>query len=683
MTYNEIWKTPTEAIGHVTPDQLIGPVAIDTETTGLHPDDGHTVAVVSIAFRVDTDDILSYAFPFDVGRSEDKGFETRRYSEKAKKALRGLPKGDPTNMYGEWDADYNLPLSEYQVLMRWLKKAGQRVGLVGHNAGFDTHMLAAGVRPRVVVWPDLDQYVRMDTMLAAGVIWPTQPKGLKAISDRLEQEGLLPAGQVLAAEVLAGALAEAKKRYGLTKLTGPRYDLVPWETLGPYAADDTRLTLQLFEIEVLEAIDPVVQSAMLRETKLGRVLHAIERRGLGPYDTERACAEYELINARLGQLEATAPFLPITPPKARDWFYGQLGARPGQAKPDIVWKPAPGESVHDPDGIKTGSKSLGTLSVVTARRMAKAGIAWADEYAEYLNLSSNARYYHDWPNLIGPDRRLRATFRQGYVRSGRMSVERVQLQAMPRKLGLTVNGQTLTEPKRLFLVPPGRKRVVLDLAQAELRIAVMYSGCDKMADLIRHGQDLHGSTTTEIFGVTPDHPEWGRYRSIGKQAVFSCTFGTGPKTFQALIYKTTGEIMEYSAAAEIVHAFRAVYPEFEAQYIYWDQYVKQHGFIPLLGSLDGKQFSEVSRFGPRDYPNTGFSRRVQGSLARWSHDWLLAVERMTGQYEALVGTVHDSVILDLPEDKVEPIVEDITDWVLTNWIEHFQIPGGLDRTDWG
>ena len=65
------------------PKLLAGPVAVDSETTGLAVDDGAYLTVVSVAYRREDDPgaIHHHAFPFDVGRAEAKGFSVVRFPD--------------------------------------------------------------------------------------------------------------------------------------------------------------------------------------------------------------------------------------------------------------------------------------------------------------------------------------------------------------------------------------------------------------------------------------------------------------------------------------------------------------------------------------------------------------------------------------------------------------------------
>lgn len=983
---------------HVLPDPITFmdvPVAVDTETSGLFVDDGARVCVVSVAYRLDPDTIEYWAFPFDQGRAEDKGFHTVYYSDKAKKALRGKPKGDPDGRWS-WDDDHvNLDRKQWDFLLDWLDEAGQIHGLTGQNIGFDTHMLRAGTRQFPGI--DLDRHVIWDTMLASARLWPSErTTSLKPTAARLYGQD-----EVAEAAEVVECLAEVKKRYGLTASDGPRYDLMPWDVNGPYAAQDAALTLRLTEDQIDLVEEGMANGTdVYRDLLLGRVLHNIERRGLGPYRVQESLQVAGQVNERLMTLSGRLPFSPPTPAKARAHFFENLGAKP--------W--GPGEKAHTLVGGKIIQQ--GSLTVHTADRMAAAGVPAASDYAEYLRLSTaNRMFYRNYADLAGEDGRLRTSFRQAYVKSGRMSVQRFQAQALPKHLGAKMDGQPLPEPRSLFDVDPGRVRVNLDLNQAELRIAAKLAECEPMVQTLSQFGDVHGMVCKQVFGVEPDDPDWKAYRDIAKRPIhvdtpvptpagvvragdvrpgdqiygrtgqpttvthvhpqgviplwrvttgdgrtvdagadhlwtvthtvnqptkaekslgmvrrtktmttlelvdeldreeargihgftnlpmvqsapdrpdvdfpvdpyllgawlgnglrhprpgialachtddvdfwtdqfpvyrvaqasengsvvwikaedvgastydlekadpyrvlhqgsaqqrrdllaglldtdgspnrhdrtftfaqskdirlpglvqsliwslggwakissyqpsvsnsrrayevngtlsecpfrmprkarvwrpmqrvqlpvtsvkpappgeavcftvdapdhlflcgdyvsthncnFGAVFGIGPRTFQVTVFDGTGEVMNLAEIKGILDAYRDSYPEFAREYSRWEQFVTLNGYVPLVRG--------VSHFRSDDWPRTGWSRRVQGSLALFVREWLIAIEDLTSDDEALVGTVHDSVVLDLPTETAEATVKAIGMVTSSLWEDMFGLPGGCEPSDW-
>ena len=639
-------RKPSEALPD--PATLIGPVAVDTETSGLFTDDGARLCVVSVAYRTTSAPavIESQAFPFDQGRAADKGFEVARLKSGISKA-----KLSEEELVA-WEVDVNLPWYEWQFLLDWLQQAGAAVGLLGQNWKFDLHMLRVGTRH----WPgvDLDPYTVWDTQITNKVLDPTEPTGLKPTAARI-----WGAAEAEEAASVREALVLCKKIYALRQEHGPRYDLLPWDVIGPYAAQDAVLTLRLAELqnERLESGEGSWFGAE-QQLDLSRVLYRMERRALGPFDAETADAVAKRLEARIEELGAQLPFQPPSTPAAAKYFFEDLGLSPWLAN-------------EVPRGVdKYGKKRPGELSIGIARRMAEAGVPGAAEYAEYTRLkTANQMHYRGYVDLMGPDRRLRTNFRQAHVKSDRMSVERFQAQALPKHLGLELDGEPLPEPRTLFLVPTGVRRVNLDLSQAELRIAAKRAGCQPMIELLESGGDVHGDAARKIFGIDDSHPEWSLKRDIAKRTVFGGLFSIGPRTFQGTLLKLANVHMPLSECSKIVYGFREAYPEYESAYNEWMEYVQVHGNVPTVRGLR-------SWFTPMDWPRTAWNRVVQGSLAVFVADWLIEVERMTEHLDALVLTVHDSVVLDLPEDQADQIIADVQAMTAELWLRYFGISGG-------
>jgi DNA polymerase I-like protein with 3'-5' exonuclease and polymerase domains len=669
------------------PDELLSAVAVDTETSGLAVDDGARVAVVSLAYRVKSEpgEIYFHAFPFDQGRHADKGFEVARLKSGAPKLA--LTPGDAEHWL-EWDD--NLDEDEWVFLLEWLAAAGALVGCVYHNAKFDLHMLRAGTRH----WPGrgMVRGLAADTMLAAKVIAPRESMGLKPTAERLW--GAAEAADAVAVEQ---ALVNARKLFGLRASDGndKRYDLLPWAVIGPYAAQDTILTLRLHEWQ-LSALEEGLGSADDIDRSLGlcRALYKMECRGFGPLRSDVALAWAETITKRIAELEAAVPFDPPTQPAATTYFFETLGLAPwkiGEEKRGWLIETGSGPPQHIggvggkearerikrrfPHAKKITWKQ-GQLTSVIARRMAASGVAGAAELAELLDLKiANQMFYANYAALAGPDGKLRTDYKQAFVKSGRMSTSRVSMQGLPRKLGLSVAGAPAPEPRGLFAVAEGRERWGLDLSQAELRIAAALAPCPSMAELLASGADLHGVTCTKVFEVTPEHPDWDELRSVAKQLTFGQLFLMGPRTFQNHLFAKGGIEWDYARCRDAVYGWRETYPEIEAVYHELREFVIAHGYVELY---DGTR----SYFGALDWERTGWNRRVQGSLARFVETWTAQVESWTERYDALCLTVHDACYLDLPIEDAADVVADVTARTEALWTEHFDIPGRLDASRW-
>ena len=73
-------------------------VAVDTEASGLHVDDGARVSVVSAAWRMDDGELHSHAWPFDQGTN-----------------------GKPGRTGDLFEQDINCSTGEWMLLVQWLQ----------------------------------------------------------------------------------------------------------------------------------------------------------------------------------------------------------------------------------------------------------------------------------------------------------------------------------------------------------------------------------------------------------------------------------------------------------------------------------------------------------------------------------------------------------------------------------
>src|SRR5690348_3159581 len=100
-----------------------GLVVFDVEASGLFPDDGARISIVSAAYAVDGQR-QTVVFPFDQG------------------PVPGKPGAGPASLFDDERCAPNLGIEEWDALCGWLK--GKR--LVGHNVLYDVRMMRAGLR---------------------------------------------------------------------------------------------------------------------------------------------------------------------------------------------------------------------------------------------------------------------------------------------------------------------------------------------------------------------------------------------------------------------------------------------------------------------------------------------------------------------------------------------------------
>ena len=598
-------------------------VAVDTETSGLFTDDGATLAVISVAWRTSGNPglyngITGFAFPFDQGRAHEKI-------------------GTTQSIFDQID-DPNLDDVQFYQLLEWLAK--QR--LVFHNAKFDLHHLSNGTRH----WQgrDLEPATIWDTMLAQPLLDPLQSVALKATCSRLF-------GENVAKEAAEVQKALKRQGTGLTK----RFDLLDWDVIKPYATQDAVLTLLLFETQQrrLETDDAPLAHLIEREIDLMRVLYKMEKRGIG-FDADSTRRNAEILKTKKAEIEATLPFKP-TLPAAKGYFYGLkedggLGILPSRL------------------GV-SGSPTLDSEQVA---KMAKQDVPFAKEFALWGEIKSALeKWYDNWPNLVGKDGRLRTSFRQTKVVSGRLSVERVQLQAIPHDYQLQTLG--VSGVRSFFKPREGYEIWEMDLSQAEIRVATAIAGCTAMRERLERGEDAHDATTKLVFKLEKSDPRWDQYRSIGKRLTFGMLYGAGVRTTREQIQTHAGVDASESEVRQWVSEYRATFPEFVQAARYADQAVQSRGWVKLTtGRLRHWGFEEQS--------HKAFNAVIQGGVAETMKIAMIEVEKQIPG--VLLLQIHDSMVLEVPADEATEIVTRAKQILTDTFGKQFGIEFRADDKQW-
>lgn len=509
------------------------PVAVDCETghlnkggSGLWADSGARLSIVSVAWippaivRHPDPEVLRHTI------KTGEGVQTRAFPF-AQGIWYGpheadLKPGQQPDLFSTQLDNPNLGPVDWATLNAWLR-LGHR--LVFQNGKFDLEKLRCeplGWSPEHAPGTDLLESTYWDTQVVAPIFWPRETTSLKPTAARLW-------GEDETAEV------DALKLY-LGPKTDPAYDLVPWDVIGPYAAKDTNLTIRLayHQWAMLgrwwgdrdqQAIDQAE-----REFKVMRILYRMERAGI-PYDAAASMEAAAMLGSQIAAVDRRLPFRP-TDAQAKQFFFSERPvAKEGKTTAGLGLLP-----------YSTTEKGNPQLTAEVVQRLVKdypetepAGAA-ARLWAHRAKLDTAvSMWYLPYAQGIGSDGRLRTCFRQvtrgrgtedGGTRSGRLSVERVNLQAIPHDYRLSAADWGVPTPRELIGMAasqiPGYELWEFDLAQAELRVAAAWAKCGKMLSAIRHGRDMHGETTMELWpGMTKESSEWGFYRQLGKRANFA------------------------------------------------------------------------------------------------------------------------------------------------------------------
>jgi DNA polymerase-1 len=378
------------------------------------------------------------------------------------------------------------------------------------------------------------------------------------------------------------------------------------------------------------------------ERPLVRVLARMEVVGI-PVDRDVLRSIAAELTAECQGLEATmhelagGPFNVNSVKQLRSVLYDDLGLQPGR---------------KTKTGFSTDARTLESL------RGQHPIIEVLLRYREVEKLRST--YGETLAAEVAPDGRIHATFRQTVARTGRLSSDRPNLHNIPVR---TDEGRKFREA---FIPSPGRRLLVADYDQVELRAIAHLSGDSGLTAAFAAGEDIHRTVAARVFGVDRDEVT-NEQRSTAKMVSYGLAYGMES---YGLAQRLAVPVEE---AKGILDAFFDAFP---SVHDYMDHAVAQartNGYTvtifgrrrPLPDLLSSNH--QVRQAAERQAMNAG----IQGLAADLFKMALIRLDSglEEGGYRSdLVLQVHDEVLVDVEPDE-EDAVQALTETALTGAAE--------------
>ncbi len=227
--------------------------------------------------------------------------------------------------------------------------------------------------------------------------------------------------------------------------------------------------------------------------------------------------------------------------------------------------------------------------------------------------------------------RLHPDFRQIGAPSGRFSCSRPNVQQIPHE----------TEYRRCFRAPDGRKLVIADYSQIELRILAEFSNDVNFINAFESGADFHSMTAAQVFGVEMDAvtPE---QRSFAKRLNFGVVYGIGASRFAMM----TG--LSQTQAEDTLRRYFSTYRGLDA----YLRHAAQTAVGTRLartgsGRMYRFRFDENDRQSVAGAQRNGKNFPIQGTSADILKRALcLLHQRIRGTSAMLVNIVHDEILIE-------------------------------------
>jgi DNA polymerase-1 len=234
--------------------------------------------------------------------------------------------------------------------------------------------------------------------------------------------------------------------------------------------------------------------------------------------------------------------------------------------------------------------------------------------------------------------RIHSDFRQIGAPTGRFSCSKPNIQQIPHE----------QEYRRCFRAPDGKKLVIADYSQIELRILAEFSNDENFIKGFNSGADFHTITAAQVFNVKPEEVT-GDQRSFAKRLNFGVVYGIGSQRFALM----TG--LSQTEAENIMRRYFATYRGLDE----WlrnaaRKVVSDRTSRTGSGRLYRFRFDENDRQAIGGAQRNGKNFPIQGTSADILKRALHLLHKQIRTTSAkLVNIVHDEIILECDAAEAE------------------------------
>jgi len=436
-----------------------------------------------------------------------------------------------------------------------------------------------------------------------------------------------------------------------------RMDLLTPDKMLRYAGGDTIVAYQLYNrLLTLLHMDKKLYSCYMNTVMRGiRGFCYVEINGFTV--NEKALQEFE--KYLIAIQKATKKWLLDQIPQSikNKWKNTGVGLKPDRAVILIDYL------YTHPDGLKLVPKvytKTGIPSVSTKQAMPyySADYEFVRRFIEYSkNQKMLSTYVKGFYKYI-VDGKIRPTFLLHSTATGRSSSKNPNGQNFPKR------GKMAKIFRRIFQAPEGWVYGQSDLSQAELRIASMISGDERMMRVYLDGGDIHRATAAGVMGLSIkeflelDYTVQALERYHAKAVNFGFLYGMWWKKFKEYAKTDYGVDFTDEEAAHIRQMFFETYPRLLEWHQKTEKFVRKHKFVrafngrirhlPMVDSPD----ESIAKQAVRQAVNSPV-QSFASDIGLMAIGLLMPYLRNTGmdRYIKVCGFIHDSIVYLVREDK--------------------------------
>src|SRR5882762_8783063 len=255
-------------------------------------------------------------------------------------------------------------------------------------------------------------------------------------------------------------------------------------------------------------------------------------------------------------------------------------------------------------------------------------------------------YGQNMIDLINPTTgRLHADFRQIGAPTGRFSCTNPNIQQVPHAV----------EYRRCFSgYPAGRKLIIADYSQIELRILAEFSGDRGFINAFNSGADLHRVTAAEVFNASLDQVS-KEQRDFAKRLNFGVVYGIGAQRFSIMTGLSVGE------AENVLRKYFGTYRQLDT-YLNEaaNRAVRDRQARTASGRLVRFRYDEQDRQQISMTKRNGKNTPIQGTSADILKRALrLLNDELRNTNAQIVNIIHDEIVVEADADEAEAIAEKV------------------------
>lgn len=271
---------------------------------------------------------------------------------------------------------------------------------------------------------------------------------------------------------------------------------------------------------------------------------------------------------------------------------------------------------------------------------------------EYRSVNKQtSTYLEGFKKFRDENDRIHTHYLQTTTASGRLSATDPSLHTVPRDNRI----------RNMVIPSKGNKLLLSDLSQVELRVLAMLSKDITMIDAFESGYDFHSMTACKMFGIPIEHfdksiADHDKKRTAAKSINFGIVYQQGPKALADSLN------ISFQEAQDFQNLFFRTYPNVRKWINYIKSFALKNGYVETLygrrrylplvySSVEGIREAAL-----RQCVNTP----VQGTASDITAYGIIRMDNflLNSDYKSMIiGTIHDSIMCEVPEDEISIISE--------------------------